>query len=74
MQLLNNFLLIHTHGPNPSGMLVHAQLPELSRAVPMAEGPSVSKLLEAWLIITEKLRWFIHDIEKRNNGLKSREI
>lgn len=62
--LLNNFLLIHFHsdGPSPSGtavqalMSVHSQLPELRRALPMAEGAFANEHLQPWLIITEKLR------------------
>lgn len=83
MQLLNNFLLIHLHtyGPKPSGMTVHAvmgvhtQLPGLSRAVPMAEGTFANQHLQAWLIITEKLRT-VHSLywEKKQWPEKERDL
>lgn len=69
MQLLNNFLLLHFHppGPSPSGMTVqalvsvHTQLPELSRAAPMAQGTFANKHFQAGLTITETLR-MVHSL------------
>lgn len=78
MQLLNGFLLIywHTFGPSPSGMTVHTLMSVHSQSpaelllwlkVQMSICSLGSLILRNW-------EQFIHCIEKRNNGLKSREI
>lgn len=75
VQLLKNLLLVHLHtyGASPSSMTVqalvsvHTQLPELSRAAPVAEGTSANKHLQINIcklgsLLLRNWEWFIHYI------------
>lgn len=81
MQLLNSFLLIHLHsyGPNPSGMTVQTLMSVQSsqssaELLPWLKVHLQISICSLGSLLLRNWERFIHCIEKRNNGWKSREI